>query len=93
MGKIDGLGTEVGEASRIWTWHGRIEGMERRRRMWARRIQGPWHLIGFKSTFRPHSLSAGRVVLPFTQVRQSSKAYLVEGKIWLVFEQVEFECE
>lgn len=45
------------------------------------------------STFYPHILSAGKVVMLLTQVKQSSKAYLVEEEICLVFEQVEFEIE
>lgn len=45
------------------------------------------------STFYPHILGAGKVVMLLTQVKESSKAYLVEEEICLGFEQVEFEIE
>lgn len=45
------------------------------------------------SAFCPHILGAGKVVMLLTQVKQSSKVYLVEEEICLVFEQVGFEIE
>lgn len=68
-----------------------VVGMERKGRVWARGIHGPWHLR-IISTFCPDILGAESGDAVHTS-QAVSKAYLVEGKICLVFEQHEFEFE